>query len=279
MIYIHRTRNALFYKHLNKNALNFKNLTNVGLLLLSLNSCTTPNGESIKIFHEGSYTIKARLINGKSNGKTEYYDNSGNLTGILNYRDDEKWGVCKHYYSNGVVSDSVEYVCDKEQGYWRHYDRAGSPTHFGYFYFGLQYGPDLWYDTNKVLRKFNFLNFERQPIVECTYNRYGYIDSIIKVDLTVIVDQREKNGEPLYKFFAYLPRIPLTNMVYSIGIVDTNKVERKLWEIGDSNFFIDTMLAAPPPGSHFYLCCNLKANKGKFDETITVEAIRKDIRK
>lgn len=255
--------------------MSFKNLTKVGLLLLILNGCTSKNGESIRIFHEGSYTIKSRFVNGRSNGKTEYYDSSGQLTGIINYRDDEKWGISKHFYPNGAVSDSVEYVCDKEQGYWRHYDQSGTPTHFSFFYFGLQFGPDLWYDKDKVLRNYYFLNFERQPIAECTYDRYGHLDSIIKMEPTVIFDERNKNGIPVYKFFAYLPRIPLTEEAYSIGIIDGNRVTRKLCDIEGSNFLIDTMLAAPPPGYHFYLACDLKANKGKFEQTIMVEAIKK----
>jgi len=266
-----------FYRHLNGYLFNTGNLIKVSLLLLSLSGCNEKNSESVKVFHEGSYTIRAKFVNGKSNGETQYYDNSGKLTGIINYRDDEKWGICRHYFPNGSISDSVEYVCDKEQGYWRHYDQNGNPTHFAYYYFGLQYGPDLWYDKDKVLRYFNFLNFERQPIVECIYNRHGYLDSIVKVDLTVYVDEREKNGTPLYKFFAYLPRIPLADLVYSVGVVGKDSVtQKKLFDIEGKGFFIDTMLAAPPAGSHFYLDCDLKANKGKYHETIRVEAIKKD---
>jgi hypothetical protein len=98
------------------------------------------------------------------------------------------------------------------------------------------------------------------------------------MDLTLFVEEREKNGTPLFKFFAYLPRIPLADEAYSIGIIDSNKVARKLCDIENRNFFIDTLLAAPPKGFHFYLGCDLKANGGKFDETITVEAIKKAIK-
>lgn len=276
MTYINRILNESFTKCRSLFGM-VNNCAKISLLLLSLNSCNTNKGESIRVLHEGSYTIKARFINGRSNGKTEYYDDSGKLTGIINYRDDEKWGMSIHYYTNGVVSDSVMYVCDKSQGYWRHYDQVGRPTHFSYFYFGLQFGPDLWYDKDSVLRNYYFLNFERQPIVECTYNRYGHLDSIVKVDLTVIVDERIKNGNFVYHFFAYLPRIPLADMAYSIGIVDKDSVTQKLCDIKGSNFFIDTLLAAPPAGYHFYLGCNLKANEGKYHEIISVEAIKKVI--
>jgi hypothetical protein len=242
-----------------------------------MTGCSANSKESIKTLHEGSYTVKAKFVNGKRNGETEFYDNSGKLTGIINYRDDEKWGICKHYFPNGRISDSVMYVCDKPQGYWRHYDQTGQPTHFSYFYFGLQYGPDLWYGKDTVLRDFYFLNFERQPIVECTYNQHGYLDSIVKVDLTLHVEEREKNGTPLFKFFAYLPRIPLADLMYSVGVVGKDSVSQKLFDIEGNSFFIDTMLSAPPAGTHFYLDCDLKANDGKYHETIRVGVIKKVI--
>ena len=257
----------------------FKNLVKTLWLLPILNGCTSDHQESIRVTHQGTFTIKARLVDGRSNGKTEFYDQSGKLTGIINYKDDQKWGICIHYYANGVVSDSVNYVCDKEQGYWRHYDVAGTPTHFSYYYFGLQFGPDLWYDKDTVLKKYYYYNFERQPIVECNYDRYGHLDSIVKTDLTVMVEERKKDSASVYKFFAYLPRVPLANQEYYVGIVDKDKAHRKLTDIEGKNFFIDTTLAAPPQGAHFYLGCELKANDGKFDETILVEAIKKDVEK
>jgi len=277
MTYINQTLNESLYRRRNDYLLNISIFTGVILSLLTVIGCNDKNGESVKILHEGSYIIKAKLVNGKSNGKTEFYDSSGKLTGFINYKDDEKWGMCVHYFPNGIVSDSVEYVCDKEQGYWRHYDQRGVRSHFSYFYFGLQFGPDLWFDKDTILRNYNFLNFERQPIVECTYNRYGHLDSIVKMDLTLFVEEREKNGTPLFKLFAYLPCIPLADEMYSIGIIDSNKIARKLCDIENRNFFIDTLLAAPPRGFHFYLGCDLKANGEKFDETIMVEAVKKVI--
>jgi hypothetical protein len=240
-----------------------------------LNACNTQIGESVKIFHDGSYTIKARYIDGRRNGKTEFYDNSGHLTGVVNYKDDAKWGMCIHYYSNGVVSDSILYECDKPKGYWRHYDQAGEPTHFSYYYFGLQYGPELWYDKDTVLRTYKFLDFEKQAILECSYNSRGHIEAIKNIALPISLEERKKNGVDMFDFFAYLPRIPLVKHTYYLGVADANKVMHKLCNIQGENFFIDTLLVAPPPGSHFYLGCDLKAVEGGIDTTLVTEAIKK----
>ena len=250
-----------------------------------LTGCINKDKEKIEIIHEGPYTVKARYIDGKREGKTEIYDSTGKLGGIVNYKNDLKSGITVHYFPNGVVSDSVEYVYDKPQGYWRHYNDDGSPRHINYYYFGLEFGPDAYYEArDSVMRTFYFLNFERHPIVECSYDRHGNLDSIKKVELQFIVEAKEKAGISMLQAFAYLPKIPLVKQSYYIGIAeganpvgidDKNRKSRKLWDIETSNFLIDTLLTAPPAGYHYYLGCDLKAVETGFEETLMVEAIKK----
>jgi hypothetical protein len=118
------------------------------------------------------------------------------------------------------------------------------------------------------------LNFEKEPLVECTYNTHGNLDSIKKMELKVILTEKEKDGLPVVEFFAYLPQVPLTEDSYSIGIADINHVKQKLCDIKESNFFIDTLLPAPPPGYHFYLKCDLTQKEGGLHDTHVVEMIK-----
>jgi len=245
------------------------------LSIITLTACVNKSTEKIQILHEGSFTVKARFVGYKREGLTEVYDSSNKLTGILHYENDALSGVCIHYFANGAVSDSVNYKCNKERGYWRHFYPDGSPRHINYYYFGLQFGPDLWYDKDTVLRSFKFLDFERHPLLECLYNRHGHIDSIANIALPISLTEKEKNGIPLVEFFAYLPEIPLVKQTYYIGIADSKKNIRKLCDIQGSNFFIDTMLTNPPSGYHFYLGCHLKAIEGGIDTTLITEAIKR----
>jgi len=247
---------------------------NICLVLLALQGCVNKGSEKVIILHEGSYIVKARYVNGVRNGKSEIYDSVGALTGTLTYRNSILSGPCVHYFRNGVVSDSVNYECDKEQGYWRHFFPNGDPRHINYYYYGLEFGPNLWYDKDTILRTYQFLDFERDPIVICSYDNHGNFDSVKKFDLRVMLEDREKNGISLVKFFAYLPQIPLTKESYTIGIADKNHMKQKLCDIEGSNFMIDTLLSMPQPGYHFYLRCDLKANEGGYSETHVVEMIK-----
>jgi hypothetical protein len=243
-------------------------------IIFLLFGCQIGNDEKIEVLHEGRFVAKARFVHGRRNGKTEIYDSSGKLTGILNYKNDSLSGICIHYFPNGVVSDSVRYQCDKSQGYWRHYNKEGDLSRITYFYFGLQFGPDLWYRKDNILETFYFRNFEKEPLVECLYNAQGNLDSIKKMDLKVVLEDKDKEGSPVVQFFAFLPQIPLTKESYSIGIADKNHVTQKICDIKGENFLIDTLLSAPPPGYHFYLKCDLKANEGGFHDTHMVEMIK-----
>ena len=237
--------------------LSMKRHLKVCLSILTLTGCINKNKEKMEILHEGLFTVKARSVDGKREGKTEIYNSAGKLGGIVNYKNDLKSGMTVHYFPNGVVSDSIEYVCEKPQGFWRHYNDDGSPLHTNYYYFGLEFGPDAYYNNrDSVLSSFYFLNFERNHIVECSYDLHGNLDSIKKLNLQLVVEEKNKGNIPMLQIFAYLPTIPLAELSYSIGMAqgntpevvdDKSKKSRKLYDIQSSHFFIDTLLTGPPP--------------------------------
>lgn len=246
------------------------------LSLFALTGCVNKSQEKTEYFHEGSFIVKARFVDGKREGVTEVYDSSKKLTGILHYKGGILSGTCIHYFSNGVVADSIHYESDKPQGYWRHYNQDGSLKHITYFYFGLQFGPDLWYQQDNVLKNFCFLDFERRTILASSYDSRGHINLIDSIALPIMLDKKEKNGTPLVEFFAYLPQVPLVKHTYYIGISNNEKEMHKLSNIQGENFMIDTVLTPPPPGFHFYLGCDLKAIEGGIDTSVVfTEAIKR----
>jgi hypothetical protein len=184
--------------------------------------------------------------------------------------------MCIHFFPNGRVSDSVRYVFDKPEGYWLFYTPEGELRHATYFYSGLQFGPEIWYRKDEVLKTFRFLNFEREPIVECTYNTHGNLDSIEKIDLKPVLTEKVSSRAPVVEFFTYLPQIPLTNVFYSIGVADKNHVKQKLYDIKGANFIIDTLLPPPAAGYHFYLRCDVKNDAGELVHSRMTEMVKSD---
>jgi hypothetical protein len=247
------------------------------IIMLELVGCGDSASRKINISHQGSYTIKESTANNMRNGKTEIYDQEGKLASVVNYKDDLKSGFSVDYYSNGVMADSGHYEFNKRQRYWKYYREDGRLLHVIYYYFGLQFGPSIWYQSDgavdKVLRNFKFFDFDGHCIAECYYNKHGNIDSITNFALPIELDSLQKNGDPFVRFFAYLPVIPLVKETYYIGIADSvNISRRKLCDIQGSNFFIDTILAPPPPGCYFYLASDLKADEIGLDTTFITEA-------
>lgn len=106
-------------------------------------------------------------------------------------------------------------------------------------------------------------------------NERGHIDTIRKFELTVEMGRFENGDNGKLRFFAYLPKIPLADQTYSIGVVEKNRKYKRICDVDGSNFFIDTLISAPPSGSHYYFECDLKTQTGGYNDTIRVDAIAK----
>lgn len=216
--------------------------------------------------------MKATVLGNQRNGPTELYDKSGKLMRIANYKSDILDGTMIHYYSDGVVADSVEYKCGKKYGYFRKYNKDGSLHEISYWYFDLQYGPFLWYQKNDMLKTFSFVDFGKKTIATCTYNSHGNLDSIESLTLEMFADTLERDGKPMLRLFAYLPKIPLATQSYSIGLIDNSNKMKEIGDIEGNNFFIDTTIDMPPDGFHYYLGCNLKSYENSRPDFFMVVA-------
>src|SRR3569833_2091104 len=102
-------------------------------IFVTLISCS--NSHDLKRIKMGDSYVEAHFIDSTSiDGMAKYYDSSGVLTAVINYRDGIKIGVAINYYPNGAVLDSVEYIAGKESGYWKGFDEKGNIVHCNFNY-------------------------------------------------------------------------------------------------------------------------------------------------
>lgn len=78
-------------------------------------------------------------------------------------------------------------------------------------------------------------------------------------------------GKSLFSLFGYLPSIPHAEQRYSIGLTNEANQDRELTTITGHTFMIDTLLALPPVGWHYYIACSLKANKDSINKVYIQE--------
>jgi antitoxin component YwqK of YwqJK toxin-antitoxin module len=226
-------------------------------------SCS--NHRTIKNVKDGSFIVKANYMDSLRDGPAMVYNDSNELLSITNYKNGSREGISKHFFHNGLVADSVQYKGDREYGFFTHFNQDGTIRHTNYRYFGLDYGPDLWYD-NSVLKTFSFIDFGKEVIAKAIYRDNGELDSIIMFNPSVSMQSVERNGKPMLRLFALLPQIPKANQLYSIGLEASSNSVTKLADVQGKDFFIDTIMTAPPAGFHYYLGCNFRAKHDSINK-------------
>jgi hypothetical protein len=70
-----------------------------------------------------------------------------------------------------------------------------------------------------------------------------------------------------------LPILPHAIQTYSIGLTNKDHITKELTNITGHEFLIDTLLTYPPSGWHYYVGCNLKANKDSINKFYIEEMV------
>jgi hypothetical protein len=243
------------------------------LPILTVISIKCSNDKGVKRVKIDNSYVEANFIDEKTiDGKASYYDSSGTLYNVTTYRKGIKDGISVNYYSNKTVSDSVEYKCGKESGYWRHYDLRGNSSYGNFYYYGLQFGPELIFKDNK-LEKFLFSDLNRKIIVACNYDSNGEIDTSFRFTMQFSLKAVMYEDKSVLNLFGCLPKIPHAEQSYSIGITNKEHSDKELVRVTGHEFLIDTLLAIPPTGWHYYIGCNLEANNGSINKFYVEELI------
>jgi hypothetical protein len=205
-------------------------------------------------------------------GKASYYDSSGALYNVTTYDKGIKNGISINYYPDKAVSDSVEFKCGKEYEYWKYYDSKGNIVYANFYYYGLQFGPELIFKNNK-LDKFVFSDLSKKTLVTCEYDSSSNIDTGFRFRMQYALKAVMFENKPRLNLFGYLPRLPHAFQTYSLGLTNDKHADKELTKIEGREFLIDTLLSYPPPGWHYYVSCNLRANKNSINKFYVEEMV------
>ena len=243
----------------------------LAILVVTLIDYNCANKGSEKRVKIGNSYVDAKFIDDTIiDGTAHYYDSLGTLYNVSNYRKGIKDGMSVNYYSNQVISDSVEYKNGKESGYWRHFDIKGGDTYGNFYYYGLQFGPELIF-KNDHLQKYLFSDLDRKIIIACDYDDGGKIDTNFRYEMQFALRSVKYDAKPVLNLFGFLPFIPHAGQTYSLGITNKEHADKELAPLSGHDFLIDTLLAVPPSGWRYFIGCNLKTNDGSFHKYYILE--------
>ena len=82
-------------------------------------------GEMKSFYKNGQLKCLVHYNQGRISGKSEFWDEKGNLTLEANYKNDQLNGKYSVLYSNGKVKEKGQFRDDKRTGLWTYYDEQG----------------------------------------------------------------------------------------------------------------------------------------------------------
>ena len=249
-------------------------LINILLVIVFLSSCE--NRPKIEVHKYHDYVVSGLFEHGMPEGEIKYFSTDGHLLNKILYKNGIKSGLAISYFLNGRPSNVGNYTYNLRNGQWDIFDSLGSKIFSTFYLNDFNYGPQLYYDKESALQKFDFLSFNKYLLARCYYSQGGTVDSLsrFKMGFNMIDNIGLEKNE--YNIFAYLPQIPGLHQTFSLGIIDSLKREKQICIIQGKNFLLDTLVSIPPKGSHYYLSCliqnnNMSLNKAFMEEFFVPE--------
>lgn len=145
------------------------------------------------------------------------------------------------------------------------FDSAGNYLISKYNYFGLSVGPTLEYQSGQ-LSNYYFMDFEYNIIVECSYDSTFQAHSLFYDNQPILTNIIDTKRDSALKVFYFLPRPPYIDIQYKIGLENNNKVRRNESIIVSSMPFIDTVLAYPEYGWHYFISAQIQTTGKKINK-------------
>jgi antitoxin component YwqK of YwqJK toxin-antitoxin module len=167
-------------------------LTIISLLVITLiiyNVSQGTSGFKTFFYESGKKLSEGELVNGKCDGKWEYYFENGNVQLLANFNkaiEEGKWqwfnesgslikegffknglehGTWIEYHKNNNISDSGSYYLGRKNGIWISYYEDGKVRQKGEFARDLQVGIwEFFYDSGKISSSGEFNKNERSGI-------------------------------------------------------------------------------------------------------------------
>lgn len=180
-------------------------------------------------------------------GEAKYYDKSGNLLAINNFKKGIREGAALQFFPNGKLSDSLTLINGVEHGYDYSYQYNGDIKWKQFYYHGLKVG-DRYYYTDNIVRKYIYQDFNRQIIAECAFDSLG---KCLKIQYTcnpAMIDVIRDDNKSILNIFAYLPRPDMFEVEHRLCLIDNkNKIQGQS-VINPGKPFLDTSLNYPEQG-------------------------------
>jgi|SRR6188508_349678 hypothetical protein len=224
----------------------------------------------------GAFFVEARFKNDSTiDGPAKFFDKNDVLKSTVNYVNGLKHGPAINYFGNGKLKDSMNFIYGVKNGFQFAYDSAGKLISINYDYYGLRVGPEMELNNEKI-RKYYFVDFNKEDLIECKYNSYGQVDEIPYFTTRPRVSKvRQGESFGMLELFFYLPKPPGVDVKYQVGLTNKNKNDRNLFFVANDRIIFDTLLPYPANGWHYYVSAHVKTINNQVNR-IFLEEIRED---
>lgn len=170
---------------------------------------------------------KAREINGVLvvgnivddtlyNDTISFYSKSNLLLEKSVYKNGVLDGESIYYYANGCIKSKQNYTLGLKNGLNYLYDSLGRLKYIGRYYYGLPVGSISYFDENGSPKKYFFISFQNESLLEIEYSEWNGVKDIIGDCIRSYVDVQKNETTPLYSVFLYLMNPPRLKMEYSL---------------------------------------------------------------
>lgn len=233
------------------------NLAKYFTLLIILIGCTF-NQKKITKKRVGDFMVEAEFFNDSIvNGNAKFYTLDGRMFSQQNFINGLKNGAAVYFDQKGKKVDSSNYKNDLLNGFRFSYDNHGNIIYIDYFYNGMNVGPVIYKDKT-VTKKFYFIDFNKNNLVNCVYDSFGNITSVNSYSNNPSFANKIYRGKKMIDFFAYLPQPPGLQIKFSIGITNAKNEDEILFEIKNKNkIFFDSILPVPKDGYYYFILSHL----------------------
>ena len=201
----------------------------------------------------GNEIVKAKFINDSLiDGIAKVYNSNGKLVSETNFIKGIKNGISLSFYENGKIKDSFNYSNNLLNGIAYRYDSNGLLLFKKTYYYGIDIGDNSFYHDGKV-EEYYFTNFERKELVNCKYDSAGRCDTLMFNAKPIISNILLDKQIPAMQLFLYFPHPLSFEIIYKLGLIDSQNNKKKESILNTDRLFLDTTLTLPQKDWNYYI--------------------------
>jgi antitoxin component YwqK of YwqJK toxin-antitoxin module len=225
-------------------------------------------------YRETSINKNGYLIKGRMNkdsvfdGEIQYFLNN-KLVSIRNFSRGISNGESINYFSNGEIEQSSYDFHGVTNGVSQLFDTLGNLIQTKNYFYGRLMGPQVYYDSLSAPKRYEFLNFENDVILELEYRNNKIIGHTKDLVFTRFDTLIEDNITKL-NLFCYLFDPPKLKLNYSLCIINSsdNKIISEVEKINKSKIFFNKSFNLLPPGKRYCVKLQVSDSIDHFNQVI-----------